>query len=427
VHGNKYNYDDWTNITPKILSLSERKLHLNPKHPLGLIKQNIINYVYSRYNQNLDGQSGQFGAVYKNTARGKSPLFSVHQNLSPIVSIQQNFDSLLVPQDHPSRVKSDSYYLNKHYMLRAHTSAHQSELISMGLDNFLVVGDVYRRDAVDSSHYPVFHQMEGVRLFEPNKFFDMVKGPKTHLQLFEKDGVRTNGKQETHTIDSVIILEHDLKDCLLGLAKHLFGPDIEYRWVDCYFPFTHPSWELEIFWKGDWMEVLGCGIVEQEILRKCGASDKIGWAFGLGLERLAMRLYQIPDIRLFWSTDPGFLRQFDAGEVATGDSKELAPIIYKEVSKHPACINDISFWLPKNNEESYSENDFYDLVRSLGGDNVEHVELFDTFFHPKKKQTSHAYRITYRHMEKTFSQEEANEIHQVIEENAAKLLGVTIR
>ena len=94
----------------------------------------------------------------------------------------------------------------------------------MGLDNFLVVGDVYRRDAVDSSHYPVFHQMEGVRLFEQNKFFDMVKGPKTHLQLFEKDGVRTNGKQETHTIDSVIILEHDLKDCLLGLAKHLFGP-----------------------------------------------------------------------------------------------------------------------------------------------------------------------------------------------------------
>ena len=123
VHGNKYNYDDWTNITPKILSLSERKLHLNPKHPLGLIKQNIINYVYSRYNQN------QFGAVYRNPAHGKSPLFSVHQNLSPIVSIQQNFDSLLVPQDHPSRVKSDSYYLNKNYMLRAHTSAHQSELI----------------------------------------------------------------------------------------------------------------------------------------------------------------------------------------------------------------------------------------------------------------------------------------------------------
>ena len=56
-------------------------------------------------------------------------------------------------------------------------------------------------------------------------------------------------------------------------------PDIEYRWVDCYFPFTHPSWELEIFWKGDWMEVLGCGIVEQEILKRCGAGDKIGKFF----------------------------------------------------------------------------------------------------------------------------------------------------
>ena len=86
-----------------------------------------------------------------------------------------------------------------------------------------------------------------------------------------------------------------------------------------------------------------------------------------------MRLYQIPDIRLFWSTDPGFLRQFDTDEVANGDSKELAPIIYKEVSKHPACINDISFWLPKTNEESYSENDFYDLVRSLGGTVISNV------------------------------------------------------
>jgi len=417
VHGNKYSCDEWTNITPKILSLSERKLHLNPKHPLGLIKQRVIDFMYSKYS-NVRGNplfSGnpQFDSVY----RGRG--LSVHQNLSPIVTIQQNFDSLLVAQDHPSRIKSDSYYLNKNYMMRAHTSAHQTELISMGLDNFLVVGDVYRRDSVDSSHYPVFHQIEGVRLFEANNFFDKVKGPKTHLKLFENDGVRTNAKQETHTLDSALILEHDLKDCLLGLAKDLFGPDIEYRWVDCYFPFTHPSWELEIYWKNDWMEVLGCGIVEQEILEKCGAGDKIGWAFGLGLERLAMRLYQIPDIRLFWSTDPGFLRQFDTTDPKT-------PITYKEVSKCPPCINDISFWLPAD-AESYSENDFYDLVRSVGGDSVEHVELFDTFFHPKKKLTSHAYRITYRHLEKTFTQEEVNEIHQKIEETSKNVLGVTIR
>ena len=112
------------------------------------------------------------------------PLFSLHDNLSPVVTTLQNFDSLLVPGDHVSRSKSDSYYVDRGTMLRAHTSAHQvppatttchqdlplllrlivfsphqAEIISMGMDNFLVCGDVYRRDEIDSSHYPVFHQV----------------------------------------------------------------------------------------------------------------------------------------------------------------------------------------------------------------------------------------------------------------------------
>ena len=87
-------------------------------------------------------------------------------------------------------------------------------------------------------------------------------------------------------------------------------PDIKCRWVEEYFPFTHPSWELEVLYNNEWMEVLGCGIMRQEILDKSGANGRIGWAFGLGLERLAMCLYNIPDIRLFWSNDTGFLNQF---------------------------------------------------------------------------------------------------------------------
>lgn len=75
---------------------------------------------------------------------------------------------------------------------------------------------------------------------------------------------------------------------LEGLARHLFGDDIKVRWVDAYFPFTHPSFELEVFYEGDWMEVLGCGVVEQKVLELAGVSAKAGWAFGLGLERLAM-------------------------------------------------------------------------------------------------------------------------------------------
>ena len=82
------------------------------------------------------------------------------------------------------------------------------------------------------------------------------------------------------------------------------------RWVDAYFPFTEPSMELEIFFKGEWLEVLGCGVMEMKILEEAGLGDKRAWAFGLGLERLAMVLFDVPDIRLFWSDDKRFTKQF---------------------------------------------------------------------------------------------------------------------
>lgn len=185
------------------------------------------------------------------------------------------------------------------------------------------------------------------------------------------------------------------------------------------FPFTEPSWELEVRYRDKWLEILGCGIMRQEILYNAGASDRIGWAFGLGLERLAMCLYQIPDIRLFWSQDSGFLNQFKVSSVDEN-------VIYKPISVHPQCNNDISFWLPSNGVE-YASNDFYDLVRSLGGDVIEQVTLVDEFKHPKNGKTSHCYRITYRHMEKTLTQEEVNVIHGNIAKAASEQLGVQIR
>jgi len=396
--------DKMTNVTPKILSHLGQNLHLQNQHPLCLIKQRIVNYMYKRYKQNYD-----------------MPTFSVHELISPVVTLEQNFDSLLVPPNHVSRSKSDSYYLNSSHMLRAHTSAHQSDLIKMGLDNFLVVGDVYRRDEIDSTHYPVFHQMEGVRLLGGREVSKMSIDPAHDIKMFE-NSERNSFKQAVHSYDAAKIVELDLKNCLSGLAKHLFGDHIEYRWVDCYFPFTHPSWELEVHYKGDWLEVLGCGVMEQEILVKAGVGDKVGWAFGLGLERLAMVLYSIPDIRLFWTKDTGFHSQFSSAEV---DSN----IVYKETSRFPQCINDISFWLPNDKEkvELFSPNDFYDLVRDIGGDLVEQVKLVDEFTHPKKGLNSQSYRIVYRDMTKTLSQSEANAVHKAIESAASHQLGVTIR
>ncbi|XP_040921639.1 phenylalanine--tRNA ligase, mitochondrial isoform X2 [Toxotes jaculatrix] len=404
VLGQSYARDDFTNVTPKILAKVGRNLHNQSHHPLWLIKERIKAHFYSSY-------IGRWG----------NPLFSVHDNLSPVVTVEQNFDSLLIPPGHPSRKRGDNYYLNRKMMLRAHTSAHQRELVKSGLDAFLLAGDVYRRDEIDASHYPVFHQIEGVRLFSNHELFSKVQNGE-QLSLFECGGRRTPQKQETHTLEAVKLLEFDLKHTLTRLVTHLFGEDVEIRWVDCYFPFTHPSFEMEVRFQGNWMEVLGCGVMEQELLNSAGAGNKLGWAFGLGLERLAMVLYSIPDIRLFWSQDERFLRQFRLQDVHQ-------PVCFQPLSKYPPLHNDISFWLPESGEseagpESFTENDFYDLVRSIGGDLVEKVSLVDEFTHPKTGRRSQCYRIIYRHMERTLTQQEVRLVHEQIERSAEAELGV---
>lgn len=110
VNSQVYQSDGWSNVTPKILSFLGRNLHVQKDHPLSIVRQRIVDFFYSVYRTN----------------RG-NPMFSVYDSLHPVVSVEQNFDHLLIPKDHPSRAKSDCYYLNKNYLLRAHTTAHQVE------------------------------------------------------------------------------------------------------------------------------------------------------------------------------------------------------------------------------------------------------------------------------------------------------------
>lgn len=142
----------------------------------------------------------------------------------------------------------------------------------------------------------------------------------------------------------------------------------------------------------------------------------MGWAFGLGLERIAMKLYNIPDIRAFWSTDPGFLAQFDHDD-------PYREVNFKMLSSHPPCTADMSFWVP----DGFSVNDYFDLVRNVGGDLVERVETVDVFTHPKTHRTSFCFRIVYRHMERTLTQEDANAVHRSIGSRSQELLGVELR
>lgn len=215
---------------------------------------------------------------------------------------------------------------------------------------------------------------------------------------------------------------------------------LKVRWVEAYFPFTSPSWELEIWWKGDWLEVLGSGIVLQEILNDAGVPTRSGWAFGVGLERIAMLLFDIPDIRLFWSKDSRFLSQFtgpkraDDGTIAS----DWRITRFQPFSKHPAAPRDVSFWLRSTSSSAggrpasqsshdFHENDVMEIVRTEAGDCVEDVRLVDEFIHSKTGRKSLCYRIGYRSLERTLTNEEANEMHERIRQRLVDKLGVELR
>ncbi|KAL6198656.1 hypothetical protein ACLB2K_028445 [Fragaria x ananassa] len=234
------------------------------------------------------------------------------------------------------------------------------------------------------------------------------------VSVKEMEGVRVFSPEDwaASETDATSYVAEDLKKCLEGLARHLFG-DVEMRWVDTYFPFTNPSFELEIFFQEKWLEVLGCGVTEQEILKRSGKTDNVAWAFGLGLERLAMVLFDIPDIRLFWSTDERFTSQFLKGQLG---------VKFKPYSKYPPCYKDVSFWI----NESFTENNLCEVVREVAGDLAEEVQLIDNFTN-KKGMTSHCYRIAYRSMERSLTDDEINKLQGSVRELVESKLKVVLR
>lgn len=503
------------NTPSTILSAIPRRLHLQPDHPLTITRK----LIESRF-----------------------PGYKTHNSLFPIVSTAQNFDSLGFPLDHVGRSRTDTYYVNKSTVLRTHTSAHQSDTFRNNeSEGYLISADVYRRDAIDRSHYPVFHQMEGARTWDREQaarqgktlarviWEDVEKIPKHDVAVEDPNptfNAERNPLQQGHSPEEAEAIAAHLKRSLedmvvtiFNAAKGASGPQsgaeepLKVRWVEAYFPFTSPSWELEVFWQGDWLEVLGCGIVSQAILDNASVPTRSGWAFGLGLERIAMLLYSIPDIRLFWSKDERFLSQFS----------EQKPICrFVPFSKYPACFKDVSFWLSSSSNAaggaaaihpptlpaataspsaplpsaaaaaaggadeasrqesgavsshsppdtastqsrlqdgqeqqeqqptsdtgtpdnaaapippaaapptppSFHENDVMEIAREVCGDLVEDVRLTDTFVHPKTGRRSLCYRVNYRSLERTLTNDETNELHARLRNLLVARLGVELR
>ncbi|SCV70083.1 BQ2448_1477 [Microbotryum intermedium] len=418
VSGKDHPTDSWTNVTATILSKVDRNLHLVPNHPLSILRQKIEAHFTSLKPVNT---------------------------LSPIVSVQQNFDDLGFPLDHPGRSLTDSYYLNQGTMLRTHTSAHEVELFRQGLQRFLLTADVYRRDEIDRSHYPVFHQVEGCNILSSRDELPRLEKEnevmRQHLASsnivivdLTREHTLSNPKQAEHTLDEARIISEHLKNSLNSLVLSLFGglrkggneEPLQVRWIEATFPWTAPSYEVEVLYDGKWLEILGCGVVKQQALDRSGVPEKLGWAFGLGLERIAMVLFSIPDIRLFWTQDERFLSQFENDRITT----------FKPYSKYPECYKDFSFWIPNQNEaerdhglgiKAWHENDFCEIVRDVAGDWVEGVQLIDEFVHPKTGRRSVCYRLNYRSMDRSLSNEEVNELQTKVVEEVVREMGVEVR
>ena len=206
-----------------------------------------------------------------------------------IESVYYNFDALNIPESHPSRDDWDTLYIDSKTVLRTHTSPVQIRAMEKyGAPLYIIIpGKCYRHDNPDASHSPMFHQIEGLAIASDITFAD-------------------------------------LKGALDFFAKKLFGEKVRTRFQPSFFPFTEPSGEVSIsciFCGGEgcrvckesgWIEVMGCGMVHPQVLRNGGIDPEkyTGWAFGLGIDRFAMMMYDINDIQLFFQSDVRFLEQF---------------------------------------------------------------------------------------------------------------------
>lgn len=301
------------------------------------------------------------------------------------------FDLFNMPEGHPARSKSDTYYVDDTHVLRTHDTVFwyyylndpevKKRIANKETLGAICYGKVYRKDEIDSRHMNVFHQFGGL-LIAPD--------------------------------DKKTITPEDLKNALSEIARSIFGENVNFRFYDHNFPYTDPSYEMEAEINGAWIEMLGSGMARKSVLANFGLTGYHGWAFGFGLERLAIASMSLPDIRLLWSEDPRVTKQLHMGQK------------FVEVSKYPPIVRDISF-VVKND---FVPNDYFDFVREAAPGLVEEVALIDKYENAAKfgaDKVSYAYRITYRSLDRTLTSEEIDAIHKKIEKLTTETFGGVIR
>ncbi len=314
-----------------------------------------------------------------------------HIDIPEVIPTNILFDLFNFASDHPARSKSDTYYVDEKNVLRTHDTVMwyyylnlpdiKEKIAKREAFGVMCYGKVYRKDEIDRKHMNIFHQMGGLYLV-PN--------------------------------DKKVLVLDDLKAVLSEIVQSVFGKDTKFRFNPDTFPYTDPSLEVEVEVNGQWIEILGGGMPRPIVLKDFGVEGYNGWAFGFGLERLAIISMELPDIRLLWSEDPRVTKQLVLGNK------------FVEVSKYPPVVRDISF-VVKN---SFVPNDYFDLVRETVPEMVEEVSLVDKYENAAKLgegNVSYAYRITYRSLDKTLTNDEVNALHRKIEDVTVSNFGAKIR
>jgi len=236
----------------------------------------------------LDGRNVELGSKHVLTQTldeikqiFKGLGFSIYEG-PELESDHNNFEMLNFPADHPARDMQDTFFINDNFLLRTHTSPVQVRLMENNKPPIraLMPGKVYRNEAISAKSYCLFHQVEGLYVDEDVTFAE-------------------------------------LKGTLVVFLKQFFGEDVKYRFRPSFFPFTEPSAEVDVWWQpkgkeGRWLEILGCGMVDPNVLENVKIDNEkyVGYAFGMGVERIAMLKYGIGDIRVFFDNDKRFLKQF---------------------------------------------------------------------------------------------------------------------
>lgn len=332
IQQTKYKIDDWTDIKPRFRPFVGIHLYQQKYHPLRLVQEQIGEFFNNWFQKNVPNEQN----------------FKIIRGTDPV---ETNTSSEKVP---------NAFYINRNFKLRTDLLNRELNYLKCGLNNFVLVADLYRRCEMDGKHFPVFHRVNIVRTMECDK-------------------ITSEAKQH---------FENEQKTVLIEMIQNLFGNDIKYRWINTNWANIDPSWALEIYHHDEWQRLCGTGHIRSDFFAKAERNNVAGWEIGIGLDRLTMALYNIFDIRIFWNNDRKYWahlaeknKALDKKETKNKDNQQAdnRSKVSKLAAENPIQLNVpkqkikidkyISYILPENIElESFPMDDLCKFIQDgIGG------------------------------------------------------------